>query len=633
MKPRTLSREEEAELARSNKKVKDINHADFSEGSRDEPWLQRDSGPNTQGKKSFRDKLVGEIPGAFAEAFDLTDQMEEDPDSDDDEVDVGDLTRVGVVAMKLTKETKRRIRGPWSKAIIIKLVGRTIGLSYLQSKLIQLWKPSGRMDCVDLTYGFFLVRFYSKEDLDNMIKKGPWFIGDHFLSLRAWEPFFKPSAANVSLVAVWVRLNELPIELYEPEVLKQIGENIGKVLRIDFHTVMEARGKNARLCIQVDLNKPLINTVIIGRIEQGVMYEGIQRLCFSCGRIGHRADCCPYTIREGKNPLAATEEDQGNQSRKHHAEHEAGRTDDSGGTPNVCEEGEPEGQYGPWMVVRRKRNGSKGATLGKKLEWTGVQARNTSLPPGPNFSGRMSMSEPGPTHRQSMTCEDIHCSPEAQRKKGEPSRGQKFEGPTTSIDSGRSEVLHDGPLKFAAACNTLRPATLSSLGPELGFLAQPHKRFSYLVKGKRAIARGSSSSIANAASSHLTENSLHLYSSPQSSSHKSDQRPDETFEFSAPTKTELGLCTGSSGISGDKSETHSSNESGPRPTEGGAEVQIHQPTDGQASHGGQPAPNSSSFKSGRCGALLDSGSKEGLENTIVDDDSMDSEEGGAASSL
>ena len=74
--------------------------------------------------------------------------------------------------MKLTKETKRRFRGPWSKAIIIKLVGRTVGFSYLQSKLIQLWKPLGRMDCIDLTYGFFLVIFYSKEDLDNVIKKG-----------------------------------------------------------------------------------------------------------------------------------------------------------------------------------------------------------------------------------------------------------------------------------------------------------------------------------------------------------------------------------------------------------------------------------------------------------------------------
>ena len=92
-------------------------------------------------------------------------------------------------------------------------------------------------------------------------------LGDHFLSLRPWEPFFKPSSANVSMVAMWLRLYELPIELYEAEVLREIGDSIRKVLRIDMHTTMEARGKYARLCIQIDIDKPLINTILIGRFE------------------------------------------------------------------------------------------------------------------------------------------------------------------------------------------------------------------------------------------------------------------------------------------------------------------------------------------------------------------------------
>lgn len=131
------------------------------------------------------------------------------------------------------------------------------------------------MEYVDLSHGFFLVRFYSKENLNSMLKRGPWFVGDHFLSLRPWEPFFKPSSANVSLVAIWIRLYELPIKLYEAEVLKQIRESIGKVLRIGTHTAMEARGKYARLCIQIDINKPLINTILISRFEHSMLYEGI----------------------------------------------------------------------------------------------------------------------------------------------------------------------------------------------------------------------------------------------------------------------------------------------------------------------------------------------------------------------
>ena len=96
---------------------------------------------------------------------------------------------------------------------------------------------------------------------------------------------------------MWVRLHALPIELYEAEVLKQVGEAIGKVLRIDTHIAMEARGKYAKLCVQVDVNKLLINTVLIGKFEQAVVYEGINKLCFACCRIGHKKEMCPHTIR------------------------------------------------------------------------------------------------------------------------------------------------------------------------------------------------------------------------------------------------------------------------------------------------------------------------------------------------
>ena len=70
---------------------------------------------------------MGEILGAFAQAFDLTDQMKEDLDSNDESGKVYE----GQVKIKLSKETKKRIRGPWSKAIIVKLVRKTVGLSYM----------------------------------------------------------------------------------------------------------------------------------------------------------------------------------------------------------------------------------------------------------------------------------------------------------------------------------------------------------------------------------------------------------------------------------------------------------------------------------------------------------------------
>ena len=114
---------------------------------------------------------------------------------------------------------------------------------------------------------------------------------------------------------MWVHLPQLPIEYYEPSILRDINQAIGPVLTIDVHTATESRGRFARICVQINFDKLLIKLIRIGSIEQLVQYEGINSLCFSCSRVGHKMECCPYTTRalerrddddtvEGENSVA-----------------------------------------------------------------------------------------------------------------------------------------------------------------------------------------------------------------------------------------------------------------------------------------------------------------------------------------
>lgn len=175
-----LSREDEAELAHSNKKVKDVCHLEF-DGHMNEG---QSSCPLSQGSfrhpLSFRDKLVGDILGAYKQTFNFTKQMEADEDSDSE---TGDL-REGLSVVKLFKELKSRIQSPWSKALIVKVYGRSVGFSFLHGRLLSLWKLVGKIDCVDLGKVFFLVQFSTKEDCEAVLRNGPWFIGENFLSIR-----------------------------------------------------------------------------------------------------------------------------------------------------------------------------------------------------------------------------------------------------------------------------------------------------------------------------------------------------------------------------------------------------------------------------------------------------------------
>lgn len=359
-KHRALSREEEAELSRSKKKVKDVHHADFSKGVNENGLFPRNNNVWVSPNKSFKEKLVGEIPGTYAQAFDFYDQMEDDVESDDKVTGL----RKGLAIVKLSKETKLHIRGSWLKALIVKLYRRKIGFSFIQNKLQQLWKPSGRLDYVDLVNEIILTRFSMKEDLDAVLRRGPWFIGEHFLSIRLWEPLFKSAVANVLSITAWVRLHELPIELYEAEVLKQIGEAIGKVLRVDTHTAMEAQGKYAKLCIQVDVNKPLINTVLIVKFEQVVVYEGINKLYFTCGRIGHKKEMCPHTVWCTKplpeKDVSSTKVNSTSPRRMH----DTGWCGAGSGMAKNSGTEHEEDKYQTWMVVTRRRGGQKGTKKG-----------------------------------------------------------------------------------------------------------------------------------------------------------------------------------------------------------------------------------------------------------------------------
>ena len=194
--PHFHSREEQAELARSKKKVKDVNHVGFCEGQTSSPPSPNHGVGPWSLNMSFKDKLVGEIPGAYTQAFNFGDFMEDDAELDK-EVEV---LWQGVAAVKFSKEFKQHIQSLWARGLIVKVYGNSMGFIFLQPKLLSLWKPARRLDYVPLGHGFFLARLSLKEDFENVLKKGPWFIGEHFLSLRPWEPNFRPAVANVTSV-------------------------------------------------------------------------------------------------------------------------------------------------------------------------------------------------------------------------------------------------------------------------------------------------------------------------------------------------------------------------------------------------------------------------------------------------
>ena len=83
---------------------------------------------------SYKDKLVGDMPGAFAQAFNL---HEEAPDLDSSEAEVEEISD-GIASVKLSSSSKQLIRGRWTHAIIIKPFGRSVGFHFLHARIMAL---------------------------------------------------------------------------------------------------------------------------------------------------------------------------------------------------------------------------------------------------------------------------------------------------------------------------------------------------------------------------------------------------------------------------------------------------------------------------------------------------------------
>uniref|UniRef100_A0A2N9G3W3 CCHC-type domain-containing protein n=1 Tax=Fagus sylvatica TaxID=28930 RepID=A0A2N9G3W3_FAGSY len=285
---------------------------------------------------SYKESLIGVIPGAYESAFFGSSMEEDGGDISYKEEDVP--PEDGEVVIKFPRELKQKIKAPWCTSLIVKVFGRSVGYVFLVNKLKIMWKSSGNFSCVDLGLGFFLIRFETKEGFEEVLKGGPWFIGEHFLSLRPWVPNFRASEASVSSIAVWVRLPELPVEYYHKDSLFQIGSGLGPVLRVDINIAARTRVRFVRLCIQLDIDKPLTRTVRVGKTRLAVIYEGVSLLCFHCGKIGHRREWCPTrTPEETEIPVA-------NEQSK------------------LEEEDKPKG-FGPWMIVSRRKRQTKPAVL------------------------------------------------------------------------------------------------------------------------------------------------------------------------------------------------------------------------------------------------------------------------------
>lgn len=101
--------------------------------------------------------------------IDLDEEDDEDPDC---------------LVVLLSKEEYLALCRPWRNALIIKVLGRRVGFTIINSRIIHLWKPKGQIIMTDVGNNFYVIRTSTKEDYETALFGGLWLISEHYLTVQ-----------------------------------------------------------------------------------------------------------------------------------------------------------------------------------------------------------------------------------------------------------------------------------------------------------------------------------------------------------------------------------------------------------------------------------------------------------------
>ncbi|CAN1121665.1 hypothetical protein LINPERHAP1_LOCUS6196 [Linum perenne] len=175
----------------------------------------------------------------------------------------------------------------------------------MRRRLEYLWAKSGPIQVSDLSSNFYLVRFSCKEDYSSAAFRGPWKIYDYYITVSQWSPSFNDEAP-IKMILTWVRLPKLPIHYFNEVAVSRIGNCIGRTVRLDLATAEGTRGRYVRVCVEVDLTKPLLGKYVIEDRIFKVEYESLENVCFDCGLYGHKKENSSPVVPQKENEAPET---------------------------------------------------------------------------------------------------------------------------------------------------------------------------------------------------------------------------------------------------------------------------------------------------------------------------------------
>ncbi|XP_057791123.1 uncharacterized protein LOC131008250 [Salvia miltiorrhiza] len=175
----------------------------------------------------------------------------------------------------------------------------------LKRELNEIWKVEKEWQLIPMGKSFYTIKFATAEDTAAAQTNTAWDLSFGTIRLRQWVRFFDPYMEISSLCEVWMRIYHLPLEFWTLDVITGIGRALGTPIRVDGASTHGAMGNYARILLEIDLSRPLPETLLVDGDERSFYvefdFEQIPAYCTKCKITGHSIDKCNKIKQKGNN--------------------------------------------------------------------------------------------------------------------------------------------------------------------------------------------------------------------------------------------------------------------------------------------------------------------------------------------
>ncbi|GJZ21082.1 zinc knuckle CX2CX4HX4C containing protein [Tanacetum coccineum] len=169
------------------------------------------------------------------------------------------------------------------------------------------------------TKGFFFFKFDSRAGLEAVLEGRSWLIRKSSIILKKWSINTRLLKEELTRITIWVKLHDVPIQVFEEDGISLISTFIGKPVMLDSYTSSMCndswgRSSFARCLIEVNSEADLVDVVTIGvplltgddfiKETIRVEYEWMPPRCDVCKIFSHLHDHCPK--KEVSPPIVST---------------------------------------------------------------------------------------------------------------------------------------------------------------------------------------------------------------------------------------------------------------------------------------------------------------------------------------